>query len=86
MLQKHWPGVTLTEICRKTGSSMSMQSKIWNGKRYPSARLAKAMAAELGTTVDRLLYVLDLIHTERDKRLGLLPADAREPVIKSIHS
>ena len=60
------PDATLGELHRKTGASMSMLSKVFNGKRTPSTRLARKMALVLGTTVDILLTKLDAAKQARE--------------------
>jgi hypothetical protein len=59
--------ITLGQLSRKLGVSMSMLSKVFNGKRTPGMRLGRELAFALGTTVDRLMLVLDLVQEQRKK-------------------
>lgn len=63
------PQTSLHDLNRRTGVSMSMLSKLFNGKRTPSVRVAKLLAMELGTTVDRLLLVFEQAKQERREKL-----------------
>jgi len=47
-------GLTQTELARRTGRSVSEICLIMNGKREASLRVAKAIADELGKTVDEV--------------------------------
>jgi transcriptional regulator with XRE-family HTH domain len=48
-------GVTLTEIARRAGISLSMMSNVVSGKRTASKRVRKAMSRELSVD-ERYLF------------------------------
>lgn len=69
-LQRIAPGATLGHLHRRTGLSMSMLSKLFSGQRTPSARTLKLLADELGTTMDRVLLVIEDARRRRQEQAG----------------
>ena len=49
---------------------MSMLSKLFSGQRTPSARTLKLLADELGTTMDRVLLVIEDARRRRQEQAG----------------
>lgn len=63
-----WMGRTIAHkfgihrLARESGVSVSHVSKIFVGKRYPSARAGKKLAKILGITLDRLYAEVDKVY------------------------
>lgn len=49
-------GINLTELSRLINVSQSYLSQVLNGKRTPSAKLAKNIAHELGLNVNEVFH------------------------------
>jgi len=51
--------ITLSDVSRSTGVSLSHVSRIMSGQRKPSLDVASKIAAYLGVSIEELMHMLD---------------------------